>query len=123
MFRSKICIHAFVCLTETDCFKTTIISRKFLLYNICFDRNAKTISLSGQVGSSVIIHTTFFEVTIAQVTPQNGNHTQLMSILKSLRNLYQLTTALFGTEINGSTYSRSSHIPSFFDRAEHDLIV
>ena len=46
-----------------------------------------------------------------------------MSIIKSLGYLYQLPTALLGTEINGSTYGNRSHLPCFFHRTKHHLII
>ena len=123
MFRSQLGVHTFIRLTETNCFETTIIRRKFLFDNICLDRNSETVGLSGQVGSSMIIHTIFLKITITQITPQDSGHPQFVSILESLSDFHQLATTLFRTEIDSSANSRSSHIPCFFHCAEHHLII
>src|SRR4051812_23939977 len=46
-----------------------------------------------------------------------------MCLFKNLRDLYYLPTGIFRTEINGSSYSRSSQIPGIPDSAEEDLLV
>ena len=118
VFRCEFRVHAFICLSETNRFETTIIGRKFLLHNVRFDGNSQTVSLSGKVGSSMIINSSFLEIAIAQITPQNGSHTEFMGIFESLSNLYQLAATLFRTEINGCAYCYGSHIPSLFHRTK-----
>ena len=122
MFGSQFGIHTFVDLSETNGFEATIISRKFLFHNVSFDSHSQAVGLTCQVGGSMVIDCTFLKIIVTQVTPEDGCHTQFVSIFKSFGNLYQLTATLFRAKINSSSYGHRSHIPGFFDSAKQHLV-
>ena len=105
-----------------DSFKAAVIRRKFLLHNIRLNGHTQAVSLSGQVGSRVIIYCSFFEIIVTQIAPQNGCHTQFVRIFKRLGNLYQLTATLFRTEIDSSSDSYCPHVPCLLHGAKQHLV-
>ena len=46
VFGSQFSIHTFVYLAEADGFETTIVSRKFLFYDVSFNSHSQTVGLS-----------------------------------------------------------------------------
>ena len=70
----------------------------------------------------MIIYCSFFEIIVTQIAPQNGCHTQFVRIFKRLGNLYQLTAALFRTEIDSGSDSYCPHVPCLLHGAKQHLV-
>ncbi len=81
------------------------------------------VGLTGQIGAGMVIHALFLEVIVAQIGPQHGDHTQLMSALKGDGNFFQLATRLFRTEIDGGTDRNRTEIKGLVDAGVQRLIV
>ena len=69
VFCSQFGVHLLVDLAEFDSRESSVVFRQFLFYDIRFNRNTQVVGLSRQVGCGMIVHTVFFEFTIAQVAP------------------------------------------------------
>src|SRR5436190_13753612 len=79
------------------------------------------IRLPGKVSRDMIV-LVFFKCGIAQVTPKNCCHSQLMCHFKRLAYFLQLPRRFLASKVNCCTDRCCSKIPTCFDRSKHDLV-
>ena len=82
----------------------------------------KVIGLGGGIGGIVIILAVFLEGRVAQIAPQNGGHTQLVSVGKSFAHFNNLTAGFRRTKIDGCANGHCTHVPGLLDIAKDILI-
>ena len=123
MIGAQLGVHAVVLLAELDSLEGAVVDGQFLLDDVGLDGHAQVVGLAGEVSGAVIIYAVYLEGVVAGVAPEDGGHTQLVSLAEGLGDLYDLAARLFATEVDGGADGYCAHIPGFAHGAEEDLVV
>src|ERR1043166_4784253 len=80
------------------------------------------VRLAREISRRVHVAFRSFELRIAQITPQNARHAELVRLRKGLTHFDDLTRRLLRSEIDRSPNAHRAEVVCFFDSSEHDLV-
>src|ERR1700750_1807981 len=86
------------------------------------DRAAEMICLARQICCGVHVAFRSFELRIAQVTPENTSHAELVRLRKSLANLGDLPRRFVRTEVDRRTDSNCAEVMCFSNSSKQHLV-
>ncbi len=92
MIGCEVFVYLWMRPAKADGVVAPVVRRLLLLDDVSLDGHRKVIGLSRQVSGTVIVHPLVFEGGIAEICPQERDHSQLMCIGKSLTYLHDLAT-------------------------------
>ncbi|MNT21306.1 hypothetical protein D3C72_1566420 [compost metagenome] len=90
MVGSQLAVNAVIGITEFHRAVAAVVFRHFLLNDIGADSGGNVVGLAGEIGTGMIVHAIFVERRVAQIGPQHGDHTQLVSALEGAGNFFNL---------------------------------
>ena len=123
MIGGELGVHLVGGASELDGLETAVVGGELLLHDVGLDGYAEVVSLTREIGGSMVVCAVLLKAVVAQVAPEDGGHTQLMRISESLGYVHNLATALFRTEVDGGSHGYGAHVPCLLDGTEHHLIV
>ena len=109
-------------LTEVERGETAVGLWELLLDDVRLDRHAKMVGLARQICGHVIVGLLGLERGVPEITPQDREHAQFMSMLKHLGHFLQLPLGLLRPKVDGRADPHRAHLEPLFDAREADLI-
>ncbi len=105
-----------------ECFKSAVEFGQLLLDDIRFDRDAKVVRLTRQVGGCVIVFASNLESIVAEIAPEHGRHAELVRVLERLADFDDLARGFFAAKVDGRPDRRGAHIPGLLHVGKHHLV-
>jgi hypothetical protein len=81
------------------------------------------VRLSRQIGGQVVVDILGLEGRVAQITPEHGEHPELVRLLEHRRDFLQLSLRFLRAEVNGRADPERAHVERLLHAGETDLIV
>src|SRR5437867_6917625 len=123
MIAAQLRVHLLVSLAELERVVTAIVFGQLLLNYVGLNGDAEVISLSRQIGGSMIVDFLGFERGISQVAPQDGEHPKLVCARKRFGDLLELPLRFLGAKIDRRPDPGTALFIRLIDRPEDYLIV
>lgn len=115
-------MRAFIRLTRTSDFGTTIVHQGFLLRGVHLGNRARTIDLSNRINDEIVVCYSFFRVVIARVTPRGNYRARFIHVFGHLNGLCRLATALFQARVSDDSSDCYPRIPYLLRNTGRRLI-